>query len=183
MNTKCPYIYFDGIRALWFQGMQNSYVYFAVRFFLGNVKLPPSHKPYTLLHCVFYTESPTESKSSEEWGRSRSCKMKGGTGVFTRLSWVPWASLRSAATLTEHPWFLMSLDLLESPNLDKRKDNWQTIQTDKNGAHFALGDRSVQELCLPLCWIEFYSPWDVSVPTLLLWVWAILPGIFAPHSG
>lgn len=41
-------------------------------FCLGNVKPSPNHKPYTLLHCFFYTESPTESKSSEERGRYRS---------------------------------------------------------------------------------------------------------------
>lgn len=55
-------------------------------FCLGNVKPSPNHKPYTLLHCLFYTESPTESKSSEERGRYRSCKTKGGTDLFTWVS-------------------------------------------------------------------------------------------------
>lgn len=62
---------------------------------LGNGKPRSHHKPYTSLHCVFYTESPTESKSSDERGRYRSCKMKGRTDSFTFLSWVPCSSLRS----------------------------------------------------------------------------------------
>lgn len=49
--------------------------------------------------------------------------MKGGIDLFTWLSWVPCGSLRKGATLNEHPWFLTSSDLLDSPNLDKRKDN------------------------------------------------------------
>jgi len=49
--------------------------------------------------------------------------MKGGTDLFTRLSWVPCGSLRNGATMNEHPWFLMSSDLLESPKLGQRKGN------------------------------------------------------------
>lgn len=62
---------------------------------LGNGKPLSHHKPYTSLHCVFYTESPTESKSSDERGRYRSWKMKGRTDSFTRLSRVPCCSLMS----------------------------------------------------------------------------------------
>lgn len=62
---------------------------------LGNGKPWSHHKPYILLHCVFYTESPTESKSSDERGRYRSCKMKGRTDSFTHLSWVSCCSLES----------------------------------------------------------------------------------------
>lgn len=71
-------------------------------FRLGNGKPSPNHKPYTSLHCLFYTESPTESKSSEERGRYRSCKTKGGTGLFTGLSQEPRGSLRSGVILVSN---------------------------------------------------------------------------------
>lgn len=62
---------------------------------LENGKSLSHHKPYISLHCVFYTESPTESKSSDERGRYRSCKTKGRTDSFTHLSRVRCRSPRS----------------------------------------------------------------------------------------
>lgn len=90
-------------------------------FCLGNVKPSPNHKPYTLLHCFFYTESPTESKSSEERGRYRSCKMKGGIDLFTQLSWVPCGS-RGSNTEWASP-VSNIIDLFKSPTWSRRKDN------------------------------------------------------------
>lgn len=78
---------------------------------LGNGKPWSHHKPYISLHCVFYIGSPTESKSSDERGRYRSCKMKGRTDSFTHLSRVPSCSW-GATWKGMGPWLLTSLELL-----------------------------------------------------------------------
>lgn len=41
----------------------------------------------------------------------------------------------------------------------------------------------LMSFCLLSCSVEFYSPWGLSMPTLLLCIHAILPWVFPSHSG